>query len=94
MWRFQQAKEDDYNNLRLPAIPGKRLCEDNKLSIRMLQPFPSFEGWPPNPTERENALQRAVDWISIMEALGTDMLQVGSSDSEDITSDCEFLASA
>ena len=50
----------------------------------MLQPFANFEGWKEGSTERKEAFERAEGWIRIMKALSTDMLQVGSSDSEGI----------
>lgn len=46
----------------------------------MLQPFANFEGWPEGSAGRHDALSRARGWIRIMRAAGTDMLQVGSSD--------------
>ena len=46
----------------------------------MLQLFSNFEGHPRGSRAREAAFARARGWIHIMKALGTDMLQVGSSD--------------
>jgi hypothetical protein len=45
----------------------------------MLQPFANFEGWPKESSERKDAFNRAAGWSSIMEAVGTDMLQVSYS---------------
>ena len=56
----------------------KRLCEELRLKIVMLQPFANFEGWKPQSEERKDAFKRAKGWIKIMEAVGTDMLQVRS----------------
>jgi sugar phosphate isomerase/epimerase len=47
----------------------------------VLQPFANFEGWSEGSVERAMAWKRAEGWMRIMEAAGTDMLQVGSSDS-------------
>jgi sugar phosphate isomerase/epimerase len=58
----------------------------------MLQSFSNFEGWPRGSKERNRAFSRARGWVKIMEALGTDMLQVGSSDSEGISGDVRVLA--
>lgn len=52
----------------------------NNIKVMMLQPFANFEGWPDQSPERQDAFNRARGWIRIMLALGTDMLQVGSSD--------------
>ncbi|MCJ1280398.1 hypothetical protein MMC21_008226 [Puttea exsequens] len=60
----------------------KTLCEETGLKVVMLQPFANFEGWEPQSGEREDAFGRAKGWIRIMEAVGTDMLQVGSTDAE------------
>lgn len=59
------------------GLEVKRLCEALKLKIVMLQPFANFEGWKPHSEERKDAFKRAKGWIRIMEAVGTDMLQVG-----------------
>ena len=56
----------------------KRLCKEAGLKIVMLQPFSNFEGWKPQSEERKDAFKRAKGWIKIMEAVGTDMLQVRS----------------
>lgn len=51
---------------------------DRKLKVLMLQPFSNFEGWPEGSEGRADAFKRAKGWIRIMEAVGTDMLQVCS----------------
>lgn len=58
------------------GLEVKRVCQELKLKIVMLQPFANFEGWKPQSAERKDAFQRAKGWIRIMEAVGTDMLQV------------------
>lgn len=50
------------------------------------------EGWPVGSSERAAAFSRARGWIDIMEAVSTDMLQVGLSDSADISSSTTRLA--
>ncbi len=82
----------DYESLCKAGEEVKKLCEQNKLKILVLQPFANFEGWLEATSEREDAFARAKGWIRIMEAVGTDMLQVGSSDSPTITTDTEYLA--
>ncbi|KAL2039750.1 hypothetical protein N7G274_007609 [Stereocaulon virgatum] len=57
-----------------------RMCKELRLTIVMLQPLANFEGWTPQSEERKDAFKRAKGSIRIMEAVGTDMLQVGSSD--------------
>ena len=88
----KDVKEDDYDVLVKHAAAIKTLCQDNKLEILMLQPFSNFEGWPKGSKEREQAFEKAKGWIHVMEACGTTMLQVGSSDSEGISSDTKVLA--
>ena len=63
------------------GLEVKRICTELGLKIVMLQPFSNFEGWKPQSAERKDAFKRAKGWIRIMEAVGTDMLQVG----------CQFL---
>ncbi|KAF2084168.1 putative 3-dehydroshikimate dehydratase [Saccharata proteae CBS 121410] len=71
----------DYDDLFSAAKVIKAQTDAKNLKITMLQPFANFEGWPEGSPEREDAFDRARNWIRIMEACGTDMLQVGSSDS-------------
>ncbi|KZL64212.1 xylose isomerase-like tim barrel [Colletotrichum incanum] len=78
--------DDDYASLCDAGKLVRELCEQKKLQIMVLQPFANFEGWPKGSKEREDAFQRAKGWMDIMSAVGTDMLQVGSSDSPGITS--------
>ncbi|KAL9127640.1 MAG: hypothetical protein Q9217_003531 [Psora testacea] len=71
----------------------KRLCGELGLKIVMLQPFSNFEGWKPESEERKDAFRRAKGWIRIMEAIGCNMLQVGSSDSPAITTARDSIVS-
>ncbi|TVY31393.1 3-dehydroshikimate dehydratase [Lachnellula subtilissima] len=77
----RNVEEDDYDSLCEAGKEVKKLCEEKGLSIMMLQPFSNFEGWEDGSKEREDAFLRASGWVRIMTAVGTDMLQVGSTDS-------------
>ena len=66
----------DYPELCEAGEKVKQLCEENNLKILMLQPFANFEGWPDGSPEKKDAWKRAKGWMQIMEAVGTDMLQV------------------
>ena len=66
----------EYDILCTSAQEVKRMCQELGLKIVMLQPFANFEGWVPDTEERVDAFRRAKGWIRIMQALGTDMLQV------------------
>ncbi|TLD39155.1 3-dehydroshikimate dehydratase [Venturia nashicola] len=70
----------DYDDLVTASKLIKGMCDAKDLKVLMLQPFSNFEGWAEGSPEREDAFRRARGWIRIMEAAGTDMLQVGSSD--------------
>ena len=72
----KDVTEKDYANLCIAGKEVKRLCAENGLKILVLQPFANFEGWPKGSSERKDAFDRARGWISIMQAVGTDMLQV------------------
>jgi sugar phosphate isomerase/epimerase len=87
---------------RVYAGPGRK-CKsyagNTSYKIMMLQPLSQFGGWKKGSKERENAFQRARGWIRIMQSVGTDLLQVGSSDAtgistapEDIIHDLRELA--
>ncbi|KAJ0162186.1 3-dehydroshikimate dehydratase [Colletotrichum tanaceti] len=78
--------EDDYASLCEAGKLVRALCDRKKLTIMVLQPFANFEGWPRASREREDAFARARGWVEIMAAVGTDMLQVGSSDAPGIAS--------
>lgn len=66
----------DYATLRSVGKEIHKLTEQNGLKILILQPFANFEGWPKDSEERKDAFDRAIGWSGIMEAVGTDMLQV------------------
>ncbi|KAI0857286.1 3-dehydroshikimate dehydratase [Xylaria cubensis] len=82
----------DYDTLVAISEAIKSLAEAQNLKILMLQPFANFEGWPKGSKEREDAFTRAKGWIRIMQAAGTDMLQVGSSDAPGIIGNFDTLA--
>lgn len=88
----RNVANDDYVSLYEAGVEVRKLCEGHNLKIIVLQPFSNFEGWPKGSKERDEAFGRARGWISIMDAVGTDMLQVGSSDSDGITSSVPDLA--
>ncbi len=69
----------DFDLLCNAGLEVRRMCEELGLKIVMLQPFSNFEGWKPQSEERKDAFRRAKGWIRIMEAVGTDMLQVAGS---------------
>jgi sugar phosphate isomerase/epimerase len=67
---------DDYPELCRAAQEIGKMCRAVKLEIMMLQPFANFEGWPRGSLERERAYTNARGWIQLMDACGTDLLQV------------------
>lgn len=67
---------DDYDDLCRAAQEIGKLCQQLNLKIMMLQPFANFEGWSKGSPEREEAFSRAKNWIKLMKACGTDLLQV------------------
>ena len=89
----RDVKPNDYESLCEAGQAVKRICKRLGITIVMLQPFANFEGWPQGSSERKDAFDRAKGWIEIMQAVGTDMLQVGSSDAPGITSDTKEMAS-
>ncbi|KAJ5785203.1 uncharacterized protein N7503_010415 [Penicillium pulvis] len=74
------VQPDNYSVLQGVARDIRRLCDENALTVMMLQPFSNFEGWPQGSAEREEAFARAKGWIEIMKVVGTDLLQVGATD--------------
>ncbi|KAI2634857.1 xylose isomerase-like protein [Hypomontagnella submonticulosa] len=92
MLHGQEPDPKDYDALVEIGKAIKEQAEMHKLKILMLQPFANFEGWPKGSGERKDAFERAQGWMRIMEAAGTDMLQVGSSDAPGISSSIDDLA--
>jgi sugar phosphate isomerase/epimerase len=72
----QEVGPYDFDQLVTAAHVIKDMCEARRLKVLMLQPFGNFEGWRKGSEEREDAFRRAKGWMRIMEAAGTDMLQV------------------
>lgn len=68
----------DYETLAGVAKDIKHRVDEQGLKILMSQPFANFEGWLKGRLARKDAFKRARGWIRIMEAAGTDMLQVRS----------------
>lgn len=77
----------DYNEICSIASKIREECQKRKLEIMMLQPFSNFEGWKEGSDGRKDAFERADGWIRIMQACGTDMLQVGSTDTPGVKLD-------
>ncbi|KAL8663306.1 MAG: hypothetical protein Q9202_003942 [Teloschistes flavicans] len=72
----REIHPQDFDALCDAGKEVRSLCEKYGLKIVMLQPFSNFEGWEEGSEEREDAFRRAKGWIRIMQAVGTDMLQV------------------
>jgi sugar phosphate isomerase/epimerase len=72
----KEVGEYEYDDLVISAKVVKAMCDAKKLKVLILQPFANFEGWQEGSEERKDAFTRAEGWIRIMEAVGTDMLQV------------------
>jgi sugar phosphate isomerase/epimerase len=81
----QQISSDNFSELVKTAKEIRKLCKANSLTVMMLQPFANFEGWPKGSAERDDAFARARGWIDIMEAVGTDLLQVCINPHRDLT---------
>lgn len=77
-----EIQDDDYPTLAKVAEHIKHLCASQGLTILVLQPFSNFEGWDAQTRakERQAVFDKARGWLHIMDAAGTDMLQVGSTD--------------
>ncbi|KAL8766362.1 MAG: hypothetical protein Q9209_006832 [Squamulea sp. 1 TL-2023] len=89
-------KDVDTQDFDTLCDAGRRvasICQESELKVVMLQPFSNFEGWPEDSDGRKDAFRRAEGWIRIMQAVGTDMLQVGSTDSPHAISSLDYLAS-
>ncbi|KAF1929723.1 uncharacterized protein M421DRAFT_23767, partial [Didymella exigua CBS 183.55] len=76
-----EIQPNNYAELKKVASRIKKECHKHSLGIMMLQPFANFEGWPEGSDECKDAFERLDGWIRVMKAAGTDMLQVGSTDS-------------
>lgn len=88
-----EIKENDWPTLCKAAEHVRHLCETHGLSIVIIQPFSNFEGWI-DENQRKALFEKAKGWVQIMKALGTDMMQVGATDTpgHKITSDKNKIA--
>lgn len=85
--------EDDFDALEKVARDDVApLCKKLGLEILVLQPFSTFEGYPIESDKRRAAFDKAKGWLRIMNAVGTNMLQVGSTDDKSTTSDRKQIA--
>ncbi|KAL9024774.1 MAG: hypothetical protein Q9196_006268 [Gyalolechia fulgens] len=91
--RNEQVQPQDFDTLCDVGREVQQLVEKNGLKVVMLQPFSNFEGWEQGSAGRDDAFRRAKGWIRIMQAVGTDMLQVGSTDSPHALGSLDYLAS-
>lgn len=84
----------DFDTIVKVGSEIKKLVEKHKLKILMLQPFANFEGWVKgkHDEKRKDAWERALGWMRVMESVGTDMLQIGSSDAPGISTSFEDSA--
>jgi sugar phosphate isomerase/epimerase len=91
---FSPLSEDDGSgdlNALLPVAKDiKAKCSKLGLKILCLQPFSQFEGHTDD-KKREAKFRKAEAWMKVMEAVGTDMLQVGSTDDKSTTSDRKVI---
>jgi len=71
-----EVGETDYDDICEAARVVKTMCDAKGLKVLMLQPFANFEAWPEKSSGRDDAWSRAKGWIKVMQACGTDMLQV------------------
>lgn len=71
-----KVEETDYEDICAAARVVKAMCDAKEMKVLMLQPFANFEGWPEGSEGRKDAFSRAEGWIKVMDAAGTDMLQV------------------
>ncbi|KAH8152619.1 uncharacterized protein LAJ45_03460 [Morchella importuna] len=78
--RISDLAEDDYDNLCTAAGEVGRLCDELELEVLVFQPFSNFEGYAEGTEKRKKAFDKARGWMRIMDAVGCEMLQVGSND--------------
>ena len=83
--------DEDVPTLVKSANEVRDLCSSLDLEIICLQPFSDFEG-AKTEKAREAKFIRAERWFTIMNALGTTMLQVGSTDNPSSSDDYEVIA--
>lgn len=83
----KEIQEDDFDNLVRAGKEVRKLCANHDLKIVLLQTPSRFEGWNKGSKDRDQAFLNARGWIRIIQSLGTDMLQVGSSNATAISTD-------
>lgn len=86
-----ESDDESPAKLREAATEIGRLCREAGLKVLVLQPHSQFEGYT-DPEVRKGKLARAERWLTLMEPLGCDMLQVGSNDDTSTSSDLKVIA--
>ncbi|KAI5116276.1 hypothetical protein M0805_009233 [Coniferiporia weirii] len=80
----------DVDKLLMVANEIHELCRTLGLRVLTVMPFSRFEGYEDDAKIEQN-LGRAKTWFRVLKALGCEMLQVGSSDDPEISSDFEIM---
>ncbi|KAL7418290.1 hypothetical protein Q5752_006746 [Cryptotrichosporon argae] len=70
----------------------KELAAAHGLTIVALQPLNQFDGWPEGHPRREWSRRKAERWLPLCSLLGIEMLQVGSNDKPDASTDLDVYA--
>lgn len=87
---FKPPSDDDgtgdVDDLLQIAKEVGQLCQKLNLKVLCLQPFSEFEGYT-DKKKREAKFKKAKVWMDVMEAVGSDMLQVGSTDDKESSGD-------
>ncbi|KZT18672.1 xylose isomerase-like protein [Neolentinus lepideus HHB14362 ss-1] len=89
--KIDNAGRGDVETLVGVAREVRGLCESLGLSVLAVHPFSQFEGYTET-GKREEGFARAQTWFRVLKALGCQMLQVGSSNDPDISSDPDIMA--
>ncbi|KZT38243.1 xylose isomerase-like protein [Sistotremastrum suecicum HHB10207 ss-3] len=89
--KIDENGDGDIETLIKAAEGIAKLARDLDLEIFVLHPFSQFEGHQ-DPAKRSAAFNRAKTWFRIVKALKCTMIQVGSSNDRNITSDFRTMA--
>ncbi|RPD60257.1 xylose isomerase-like protein [Lentinus tigrinus ALCF2SS1-7] len=89
--KLDESGKGDLDTLVQAATNIRKLCSELGLSILAVHPFDHFEGYGES-SKRAAKLERASAWFKVLQALGCEMLQVGSTPDESSSSDYDVIA--
>ncbi|KPM37679.1 hypothetical protein AK830_g8895 [Neonectria ditissima] len=84
----------DFSAIAIVAKAIRSLVLECNLQVLMLKPFDYSEGWRSGQSDKTEgvSVEKVQGWLKVMEALGTDMIQIGPPNAEECADSISHLA--